>query len=236
MESGITKISLILGITILLGSCNAVKNVSDQQLLLTKNTIEVDGQRVDDFGVLSQLTQSPNIKIPLIGIPVGLHLYNLADQKADSTFTTWVQKKPKREQRLIDLLSKKQLNELGNYYVGFNQWLKKSGEAPEIIDQTQTKKSRQRIKNWYAKKGWFNVKVDYDITKNSRKKNTAEVIYSVTLKEPYFINNIAQKIDSPTIDSIIQATKDKSFLRKSNPEIVSSFNFSVTSGVSTVKG
>ena len=104
MESGITKISLILGITILLGSCNAVKNVSDQQLLLTKNTIEVDGQRVDDFGVLSQLTQSPNIKIPLIGIPVGLHLYNLADQKADSTFTTWVQKKPKREQRLINLL------------------------------------------------------------------------------------------------------------------------------------
>ena len=151
LELGITKISLILGITILLGSCNAVKNVTDQQLLLTKNTIEVDVQRVDDFGVLSQLTQSPNIKIPLIGIPVGLHVYNLADQKAESTFPSWVQKKPKREQRLINLLSKKQLNELGNYYVGFNQWLKKSGEAPEIIDQTKTKKSQQRIKNWYAK-------------------------------------------------------------------------------------
>lgn len=223
LELGITKISLILGITILLGSCNAVKNVTKQQLLLTKNTIEVDGQRVDDFGVLSQLTQSPNIKIPLIGIPVGLHVYNLADQKAESTFTSWVQKKPKREQRLINLLSKKQLNELGNYYVGFNQWLKKSGEAPEIIDLTKTKKSQQRIKNWYAKKGWFNVKVDYDITKNGRKNNTAGVTYKVTLKEPYFINNIAQKIDSPIIDSIIQATKNNSFIRKSSQYAATDF-------------
>ena len=126
LELGITKISLILGITILLGSCNAVKNVTQDQLLLTKNTIEVDGHKVDDFGVFSQLTQRPNTKIPLIGIPAGLHLYNLADQQPDSTFTTWLEKKPKREQRLIRLLSKKQLTELGNYYIGFNQWLKKS--------------------------------------------------------------------------------------------------------------
>ena len=48
LELGITKISLILGITILLGSCNAVKNVTQDQLLLTKNTIEVDGQEIID--------------------------------------------------------------------------------------------------------------------------------------------------------------------------------------------
>jgi hypothetical protein len=119
----------------LLGSCNAVKNVTQEQLLLTKNTIEVDGQKIEDFGVFSQLTQSPNTKIPLIGIPAGLHLYNLADQQPDSTFTTWLEKKPKREQKLTRLLSKKQLNELGNYYVGFNQWLKKSGDAPVIINE-----------------------------------------------------------------------------------------------------
>ena len=159
LKLGITKISLILGITTLLGSCNAVKNVTQDQLLLTKNIIEVDGQKVDDFGVFSQLTQSPNTKIPLIGIPLGLHVYNLADQRADSTFTTWVQKKSKRKQRLIGLLSKKQLNELGNYYVGFNQWLKKSGDAPALINETKTKKSLQRIKKWYAKKGWFNVQI-----------------------------------------------------------------------------
>tara|TARA_B110000902_G_scaffold146711_1_gene169222 strand:+ start:809 stop:1081 length:273 start_codon:yes stop_codon:yes gene_type:complete len=87
-------------------SCNAVKNVTQEQLLLTKNTIEVDGQKIEDFGVFSQLTQSPNTKIPLIGIPAGLHLYNFADQQPDSTFTTWLEKKPKREQRLTRLLSK----------------------------------------------------------------------------------------------------------------------------------
>ena len=168
LELSITKISLILGITTLLGSCNAVKNVTQDQLLLTKNTIEVDGQKVDDFGVFSQLTQRPNTKIPLIGIPAGLHLYNLADQQPDSTFTNWVEKKTKREQRLIRLLSKKQVDELGNYYIGFNQWLKKSGDAPEVINETKTKKSQERIKQWYAKKGWFNVSVGYDITKNKK--------------------------------------------------------------------
>ncbi len=223
LELGITKISLILGITILLGSCNAVKNVTQDQLLLTKNTIEVDGQKVDDFGVFSQLTQRPNTKIPLIGIPAGLHLYNLADQQPDSTFTTWLEKKPKREQRLIRLLSKKQLTELGNYYIGFNQWLKKSGDAPEIINETKTKKSQERIKQWYAKKGWFNVKVGYDVTKNKRKASRAEITYNVTLKDPYFVNDIEQKIASPIIDSIIQATKNNTFIKKATQYAATDF-------------
>jgi outer membrane protein assembly factor BamA len=223
LELSITKISLILGITTLLGSCNAVKNVTQDQLLLTKNTIEVDGQKVDDFGVFSQLTQRPNTKIPLIGIPAGLHLYNLADQQPDSTFTNWVEKKTKREQRLIRLLSKKQLDELGNYYIGFNQWLKKSGDAPEVINETKTKKSQERIKQWYAKKGWFNVSVGYDITKNKRKASRAEITYNVTLKEPYYVNNISQKIESPVIDSIIQATKNNTFIKKATQYAATDF-------------
>ena len=223
MKLGATKISLILGITTLLWSCNAVKNVANGELLLTKNTIEVDGQKVDDFGVFSQLTQTPNTKIPLIGIPVGLHLYNLADQKADSTFTTWVHKKEKREQRLINLLSKKQLKELGNYYKGFNQWLKKSGDAPELISLAKTKKSQERVKQWYAKKGWFNVEVDYAITKNKRKAKTAEVTYNVSLKKPYSIHNIEKEIASPIIDSILEATKDNTFIKKSSQYAATDF-------------
>ena len=116
LELGITKISLILGITTLLGSCNAVKNVTQDQLLLTKNTIEVDGQKVDDFGVFSQLTQRPNTKIPLIGIPAGLHLYNLADQQPDSTFTTWLAKKTQKRTKINTPAFQKTTNELGNYY------------------------------------------------------------------------------------------------------------------------
>ncbi len=214
LNTGITKISLILGITIVLASCNAVKNVTENQFLLTKNTIEVDGDKTEDPGVFSQLTQRPNTKLPLIGVPVGLYFYNLADQKAESTFNTWLYKKPKREKRLIQFLSKKQLKALENYYTGINDWIKKSGDAPQIINEQQTKKSLDRIKLWYAKKGWFNVSATSSIIKNERKKNRAEITYNVTLNKPYTINNIQENIASPIIDTIFQATKNNTFIQK----------------------
>lgn len=214
LKIGITKISLILGITIVLASCNAVKNVSGNQFLLTKNTIEVDGEKIEDPGVFSQLAQRPNTKLPLIGIPIGLHFYNLADQKADSTFNKWLYKKEKREKRMIQFLSKKQLNELENYYIGLNNWLKKSGDAPEIINEGQTKTSLDRIKLWYAKRGWFNVTATYNISKNEGKERRAEITYNVTRNKPYTINTIQEKIASPIIDAIFQETKDKTFIKK----------------------
>ena len=214
MKIGLTKISLILGIATVLVSCNAVKNVPDNKFLLTKNTIEVDGKKIEDPGVFSQLTQKPNTKIPLLGIPAGLHFYNLADQDADSTFNKWLYKNPKREKRLIRFLSKKQLDELGNSYIGFNEWLKKSGDAPVIIDESKTKKSLERIKLWYAKRGWFNVAADYKVTKNENKEKRATVNYNVTLNKPYFIDSIQEKITSPVVDSIFQVTKWQTFIKE----------------------
>jgi poly(3-hydroxyalkanoate) synthetase len=128
-----TKISLFLGITALLSSCDAVKRVGENQFLLTKNTIIVDGNETTDEGVFSQLLQKPNTKIPILKFPMGLHIYNLADQQADSTFFNWLHRKPKREERLVRFLSKKQVDELGYSYIGLNKWIEKSGDAPVII-------------------------------------------------------------------------------------------------------
>ena len=58
-----------------------MKHVPDDQFLLTKNTVKVDGEEITEYGVLSQLTQKPNPKFPILGIPFGLHIYNLADQQ-----------------------------------------------------------------------------------------------------------------------------------------------------------
>lgn len=216
MNIGLTKISLILGIAIVLASCNAVKNLPDNQLLLTKNTIEVDGEKIEDSGVFSQLTQRPNTKIPLMGFPAGLHFYNLADQEADSTFNKWLYKKPKREKRLIRFLSKKQLDQVGNSYIGFNEWIKKSGDAPVIINDSKTKKSLERIKLWYEKRGWFNVTADYTISKNKSEEKRANITYNVTLNKPYVIDSIKEEISSPIVDSIFQATKSQTYIKKGN--------------------
>lgn len=214
MQTSITKISLILGTALLIASCNAVKNVSEDELLLTENTIIVDGEEVTDTGVLSQLVQRPNTKIPIFGIPMGLYIYNLADQKADSSYYKWLHKKPKREERLIRFISKKQVEEIGNSYVGFNQWLKKSGDAPVIIEEAKTKKSLQRVKSWYSKRGWFNTEGSSKISINEKKEKRASIEYNIVKHKPYVVDSIQETISSPVVDSIFQATKSLSFLQQ----------------------
>jgi hypothetical protein len=133
----ITKISLFLGLIALFNSCDAVKRVGENQFLLTKNSIIVDGEETSDEGVNSQLLQKPNSEVPLIKIPIGLHIYNLADPEPDSTFSKWLHRKPKREDRLVRFYSKKQVDKMGSSYRGLNKWLRKSGKAPVIIQGKQ---------------------------------------------------------------------------------------------------
>ncbi|HET8803138.1 MAG TPA: outer membrane protein assembly factor, partial [Aequorivita sp.] len=135
MKHYLTKISLFIVLISLFFSCNSVKRVPDGKFLLTENTILVDSVEIKDAGVYSQLVQKPNTSIPLIGLSLGLQIYNLADPQPDSTYYKWLHKNPKREERLIRFLSKKQVDKLDSSYVGINKWLQKSGDAPVVIDE-----------------------------------------------------------------------------------------------------
>lgn len=185
----------------------------DGKYLLTENTILVDSVKVNDAGLYSQLAQKPNTTIPLIGLPLELHIYNLADQQPDSTYYKWLHKNPKREGRLINLLSKKQVDKIDSSYVNFNQWLQKSGEAPAVIDQQKIDKSMVRLKRWYASYGYFNDEVDFKIEPSEKKNKRAKITYLVKKHQPYFVgDSITQKISSPVVDSLFQRTKGKSFI------------------------
>lgn len=205
-----TKISLILVLLLLLSSCNAVKHLKEGEYLLTKNTVLVNDEAIKDAKVLSQLYQKPNPKT--LGIPIGLHIYNLADQKPDSTYQKWLHKKPKREQRLINFISKKQVVKLGKSYVGFNKWLQKSGNAPVIIKEKKTDKSIERLNKYYYSFGWFNREVSYSIDKTDKKR--ASITYKITKHKPYVVDSIVEKISSPVVDSLFQSTKYQSFIKK----------------------
>lgn len=213
MKHDPTKISLFIVLISLFFSCNAVKRVPEDKYLLTENIILVDSVKTKDSGVYSQLAQKPNTSIPLIGVPLGLHIYNLADPQPDSTFNRWLHKNPKREERLIRFLSKKQVNQLDSSYVNFNQWLQKSGDAPAIIDKQKIEKSMVRLKRWYASYGYFNDEVDYEIEPSEKKKKRAKITYFVTKHQPYFVgDSIIEKISSPVVDSLFQRTKSNSFI------------------------
>ena len=184
----------------------------------------VDGEEINDDGVYSQLYQKPNTRIPLVKIPMGLHIYNLADPEPDSTFTKWLYKKPKREERWVRFISKKQVVGLENSYVGLNKWLMKSGNAPVVIDDNKSKKSLERIEQWYAKRGWFNTKGKFAIASDSTKKKRGTVAYTISRFQPYIVDSIQEKISSPVVDSLFQQTKNKSFIKEGKQYAASDFN------------
>lgn len=196
----------------------------ESRFLLTNNTIVVDGAEIKDAGVFSQLYQKPNPKIPLVSIPLGLHIYNLADPDPDSTFLNWLHRNPKREDRLIRFLSEKQVVEMGNSYIGLNKWLEKSGDAPVVIDDARTKKSLERIKQWYAKRGWFNTEGDFGVRVDSSKKKRAAVSYQIKRFRPYFVDSIQEKIGSPVVDSLFQASKKNTFIKPGKQYAAADFN------------
>ncbi len=197
------KISLILLTACFLLSCNAVKRVEDDQRLLTDNTIYVDGEEISQRNIYNQLYQEPNTRF--LGLPLQLYLYNLAKPDPDTTFLNWLHATPNREEKLIDLLSEKQVVRLGNIYVNINEWLKESGEPPAIVSEDQSQRSAERLKAWYWNNGWFNAKTSYEIIPTKRKR--AKVNYFVTPREPYFVDSITTRIASIVADSIYKAHK-----------------------------
>jgi len=197
---------------LLIISCNAVKKVKDDEHLLIENKILVNEEEVQKRNIYDQLYQKPNVKLPLLGIPLKLHIYNAANPNPDTTFYNWLRKKPKREKRLINWLSKKQLEKFGQSIVGFNEFLEETGEGPVILSKDKTERSATRLKAWYWNHGWFNAETGYEITKFNNKR--AKVDYTVKPNTPYLVDSISERIASPQADSVYQRYKEESLVKK----------------------
>lgn len=206
-----TKIPYIFLLIGILSSCDAVKKLQDNELLLTKNTIIVDGKETEESGVQSQIIQEPNSK--LLGIPLALHFFNLASEKTDSVYYSQLYKTPERKKRLTAIYSQKQVDEIVNYRVGFNNWLKNNGEAPVIIRNDRAERSKNRIEEYYKSFGWLNSKAAYEVVEDSLKEKRASVVYQVNRGQPYVIDSIEKRIDSPVIDSIFKLHENRSLVK-----------------------
>ena len=206
------KISLLF-FAIVLASCNTLKRVDENELLLTNNTIHADKEKVNDEDIQSLIIQKPNSS--LLGYPLRLNLYNLAKQNPDSSFQNWLYRKEKRKERLVKLLSEKQVDRLGESFMvkGMSVWLKNIGEPPTIIDTSDTRRTLGRLQAYYHSKGYFNNNTTFVIDTLKRAKR-AEIDYKITLGKPYMIDSISDKISSKVIDSIYHLNKDKSLVKK----------------------
>lgn len=214
MKNICTKIAFIIVSGIILHSCNAVKKVPENRQLLTKVTVDVNGKKTTEDGAINQLYQLPNKSI--LGIPLRLHVYNLARENSDSLYNDWLHRKPNRYRNLSALLSEKQVERLGQSFLvsGYSRYLKNVGEAPIILDSALVGKSVQRLENYYSNQGYFNRKVTYKIDSVGVKR--AALVYEVQTGEPYIIDSLYAKIATPALDSLYQVNKNLSLIKKGN--------------------
>ncbi len=216
------KIALLF-LAVAMSSCNALRRVDEDELLLTKNQIVADDEKVSDAAIQSLIVQKPNST--LLGYPLRLNLYNLAKVDPDSSYQAWLHTNPKREERMARLLSQKQVYRLGESFMvkGYSEWLKKIGEPPVTIDTAKTRKSLERLSAYYGSKGYFNNNTTYEVD-SAKRSQRAEIIYKIDLGNPYRIDSLSRKVDSPAIDSIYALHQDDSFVKEDTQFDLNDFN------------
>ena len=219
MKKQLSKILFLVLLAIGLYSCDTVKRVAEDEHLLSKTSVIVNDKKDNTEIINSLLYQKPNRKIA--SIPLRLHIYNTARPNRDSLFETWLNKSQKRRARLERRYSIKQVNKLKQSVLGFNNWLKSTGEAPTIVNEDETKRSVKRLKDYYINNGWFNVEADFDIKKNDNKR--AEVKYNVETKHPFLIDSISDILKSPVIDSLYQNIKKNAIIKTGEQYRTSNF-------------
>ncbi len=188
-----------------------MKRVPKDENLLTKNEITVDGKKNKDEIVSEMLYQKPNTSI--LGYKLRLNLFNLAKQNPDSTYKAKFINNPKKYKRQSALLSAKQVARKGQsfFYSGIHNFLKRTGEAPVIIDETRTEKSLARLESYFFNNGYFKADATYKI--DTVGKQRARIKYSVARGEVSKLDTLTSIIYTPALDSLYQKNKAYSFLK-----------------------
>jgi outer membrane protein assembly factor BamA len=205
------KIALFFLFGLLFYSCSEVRKLQKKQLLIDDNEIIVNGKSTNSEDLQNQLYQKPNSK--LLGFKPRLQLYNLSKRNADSSYNAWLQKKPKRIERMTKLYSKKQVKRLGKSFLvsGYSNFFKEIGEAPSILDTSRVRKSERRLFAYHFNRGFFDAKISSKI--DSLKNQKVKISYDIKTGNAYTIDSIFRNIESPIVDSLYVQISNKSFIK-----------------------
>ena len=200
--------------------CSSTKNIAPSQSVLVREVFLKNGTPLKR-DLAKQLSVSPP-NAQVFGIPVKLHIYNLAKENPDSLFNDWLNKKPKRFERLTKIYSEKQVDQLKKYKRNFNFWLKKSGEPPSIFFENNSSSTSKRLEQYYKNKGFFNTSVLTSIDTIAHQK--VNVTYQVETGGSFVVDQKTENIASADLDSIYQKNSENSFIKEGEVFEVENFN------------
>lgn len=205
---------LVLAALPLLFACDPTKRVPAGERLLKHNAIHTTAPCVDPAELLSIVKQKPNKRI--LGIPFYLALYNLGDpQKAqarraakDSACVV------NNEERLARGTRERRCD---------RSTRERNSEPPVLLDTLLTERSREQIRLYMNKEGWFRAVVK-DSTHfrrrtllarlspgayNSKRgkpydQPKAEVGYTVIPGPAYQVRKVAVEVEDPAIRGYVE--------------------------------
>ncbi len=199
------RISLLFWLSLFVSSCNIYKVVPEGKYLLRKNKLEY---RVKDTVKPQEarlyIVQQPNFYI--LGYPVLVGIYSIADPNPQLTFNRSVVQHPKTFGLLEKIFSKKQAYfQLKRYYVNINKQIQKFGEKPVVIDERLSEKSRNNLHILFKNYGYLDNETSFRIIPKNNLK--AVVQYTVRERQRYRIDSVDWQIDSPYPLKLFQRIK-----------------------------
>jgi len=206
-------------------ACSLSKNLPEGKYVLNSNTLE-GVEKANHAQIEGLYFQEPNTKIPLTNSSLGVSIYRIGRYFYDSAQVNSKLKSKNSELQLVkerldeasddrkllkrrDKLQSKiqdleKMQEYGNF-------LMRTGNPVAILDSSQTKKTVIEIDNYLYNKGFLDSEVSYEV---ETKKKKANVIYIIEEKEPYLLDSIYTNSTNAGILSLINSTKDESFIKK----------------------
>jgi outer membrane protein insertion porin family len=219
-----------LGIFVLAGlvaACSPKLNLPPNQYLLHSQTIK--GNKSISIDELSPLFQQ-KVNRKFLGISSNPYLwaYKFGERRFDKQAVEneieqsrqrWDEKinleeKPSRRKKLENKKQRK-LEKLQNRLEKGNFIMQRFGEAPVIYDSTLAQQTANQIQLYYRNKGFLHDSVTFQVKiKDTLQK--IQVTYQVTETERYLIKNLHFIVETPHIDSLLQAEKENSFIKENS--------------------
>ncbi len=171
----------------LLPSCNLYKIVPEGKYLLHKNKIYYrEKKALPPKTARMYVLQQPNFYI--LGYPLWVGIYSIADQNPDSTFKESIRRNPKAYRLFEKIFSAKQTVQLERYYIHLNNQIKKFGQVPVFIDTVGTRKSAENLHILFRNYGFLDNRVRDSIA--TGKKYKADAVYRIVEDRRYRIDSI----------------------------------------------
>ena len=207
MSKNLVKIKLIFVVSLFTVSCSLQKSLLDEDLILEKTNIKINGNLIKKDSLSDLITFKENSK--LLGIPFNAMISSSAKKNPDSIFDEWVNEQ-KKQKKLNNIFSPKQVLQLKKYFKNFNDWKINNGEKISLIDSSEINRSLDNLNLYFQNIGYLDNSISFKVTKKPTKK--AFVDFNIETGSRYYIGEINSKIESKIIDSIYKANKSKSFI------------------------